>query len=115
MENKTNKWIYFTIIGLLLIVSAFFLYESTNELIDAIKTEKEIKEIGKDYRERIDSLQESINRLDKEIKNKEDQEAQIEIRWKIEKEKIKYLPLDSSVLLLKQNLEEYENENNLGR
>lgn len=75
------------------------------------KLEEEIRKV--DVRnsirmENIGRLQEESNKLDSAIKEKKEILERVDTLWLVEKERIWTLPLDSSVLLLQQNLEIYE-------
>lgn len=58
----------------------------------------------------LELLQES-EKIDSIIIVKKETLKKIDTLWRIEKESLKYLPLDSSVSLLRKNLESYEWEN----
>ena len=75
------------------------------------KLEEEIRKVDvrKTIRMRkIERLREENEKLDSAIREKKEYLDRIDTLWMVEKEKILTLPLDSSVLLLRQNLENYE-------
>lgn len=112
ISMEKSDWIYLIIILILLALGSYgwYRYLTLDSTLSNVDEVLKIEEVGKDHREQIDSLQEVIKGLDSDIKEKKLQENRIDTLWRIEKENITYLPLDASVLLLKQNLEDYENE-----
>lgn len=75
------------------------------------KLEEEIRKIDvkKTIRlGKIERLREENEKLDSAIREKKESLNRIDTLWMVEKEKILTLPLDSSVLLLRKNLENYE-------
>lgn len=56
----------------------------------------------------IRDLLKETKKIDTLIVEKKEKIKEVETKWHIEKEKIKILPLDSSVSLLRKNLESYE-------
>lgn len=96
---------------LLLLLLGFGIGWFTKEGILKRELETEINRLEVINMLRQDSIRELLKeskKIDTLIIEKKEIIKDIETRWKIEKEKIKILPIDSSVSLLRKNLESYE-------
>lgn len=102
------------LLGVCLLIGAFFIGAWVGcEIMkkDLAKELSRIEEITKQEEEEIKDLEEEMDRVDTVINVVKEKEIVIDTLRVKEFERLKTLPLDSSVRLLKQNLLDYENFN----